>query len=186
VTFGGADYRPRTPREAIARRFAYLPEDRQRDGLVLGLRVRENMTLPVLGRFVRRGQIRAPGEREAALAGARDVDLRPAPPDVERATAQLSGGNQQKVVLAKWLLADADVVVFDEPTRGVDVGAKVELHRQIRALADRGKAVLLISSELPELLALADRVLVMRGGCIAGELAGDAVTPDAIMALAVA
>ena len=186
VTFGGTDYRPDSPRAAIAKRFAYLPEDRHRDGLILRFRLRENITLPVLERFVRRGQIRVAGERDAALAEARAVDVRPTPPDVERVTAQLSGGNQQKVVLAKWLLTDADVVVFDEPTRGVDVGAKVELHRQIRALADRGKAVLLISSELPELLALADRVLVMREGRIAGELAGDSLSAEAVMALAVA
>jgi ribose transport system ATP-binding protein len=113
------------------------------------------------------------------------VDLRPAPPDVERPTVELSGGNQQKVVIAKWLLTDARIIVFDEPTRGVDVGAKVELHRQIRSLADLGKAVLLISSELPELLALADRVLVMRAGRIAGELAGEAFTAERVMALAV-
>ena len=113
------------------------------------------------------------------------MDLRPAPPDVERSTAELSGGNQQKVVIAKWLLTDARVIVFDEPTRGVDVGAKVELHRQIRSLADLGKAVLLISSELPELLALADRVLVMRAGRVAGELAGEALTAEGVMALAV-
>ena len=186
VTFAGTDYRPDSPSAAIARRFAYLPEDRQRDGLVLRLRMRENITLPALARFVRRGQIDAAREREAALSAARAVDVRPAPPDIERTTAELSGGNQQKVVLAKWLLADAEVVVFDEPTRGVDVGAKVELHRQIRALADQGKAVLLISSELPELLALADRVLVMREGRIAGELAGERLTAEAVMALAVA
>jgi ribose transport system ATP-binding protein len=113
------------------------------------------------------------------------VDLRPSPADVERPTVQLSGGNQQKVVIAKWLLTDARIVMFDEPTRGVDVGAKIDLHRQIRSLADLGKAVLLISSELPELLALADRVLVMRGGRVAGELAGDALTAERVMALAV-
>jgi len=185
VSLAGTPYRPRSPRDAIARRFAYLPEDRQRDALVLGLRVRENITLPVLERFAGRGGIRLRAERQAAQTAAIDVDLRPAPPDIERPTRQLSGGNQQKVVLAKCLLANADVVVFDEPTRGVDVGAKVELHRQIRGLADRGKAVLLISSELPELLALADRVLVMRAGRIVGELAGAALTPDTVMALAV-
>ena len=185
VVLAGAPYQPRSPRDAIARRFAYLPEDRQRDGLVLRFRIRENITLPVLEQFVSRGRIRIAAEQQAAQAAANDVDVRPTPPDTERPTYQLSGGNQQKVVLAKWLLANADVVVFDEPTRGVDVGAKVELHRQIRALADQGKAVLLISSELPELLALADRVLVMRAGRIAGELAGDALTPDAVMTLAV-
>ena len=185
VTLAGEPYRPRSPRDAIARGLAYLPEDRQRDGLVLRFKVRENVTLPVLRRFVARGRIRQAEESEAARAAATAVDLRPSPPDVERPTAQLSGGNQQKVVMAKWLLTDARVIVFDEPTRGVDVGAKVELHRQIRALADQGRAVLLISSELPELLALADRVLVMRGQRVAGELSGDALTAERVMALAV-
>jgi ABC-type sugar transport system ATPase subunit len=185
VTVAGAPYRPRTPRDAIARGIAYLPEDRQRDGLVLRFRIRENVTLPVLRRFVRRGRIQPAEEVRAAQAAATAVDVRPSPADVERPTVQLSGGNQQKVVIAKWLLTDARIVMFDEPTRGVDVGAKVELHRQIRSLADLGKAVLLISSELPELLALADRVLVMRGGRVAGELAGDALTAERVMALAV-
>jgi ribose transport system ATP-binding protein len=185
VTLAGAPYRPRSPRDAIARGLAYLPEDRQRDGLVLRFTVRENITLPVLQRFAAHGRIRRAAETLAARAAATAVDLRPSPPDVERPVTLLSGGNQQKVVMAKWLLTDARVVVFDEPTRGVDVGAKVELHRQIRALADAGKAVLLISSELPELLALADRVLVMRAGRVAGALAGEALTAERVMALAV-
>ncbi len=185
VTLAGEPYRPRSPRDAIARGLAYLPEDRQRDGLVLRFTVRENITLPVLRRFAARGRIRRAAETVAARAAATAVDLRPSPPDVERPAVDLSGGNQQKVVMAKWLLTDARIVMFDEPTRGVDVGAKVELHRLIRALADEGKAVLLISSELPELLALADRVLVVRAGRIVGELAGEAFTPEAVMALAV-
>ncbi len=185
VFLSGAPYRPRTPRDAIDRGLAYLPEDRQRDGLVLRFTVRENITLPVLRRFAHRGQIRHEEEVRAARAATTAVDLRPAPPDIERPTVLLSGGNQQKVVVAKWLLTDARIIVFDEPTRGVDVGAKVDLHRQIRSLADLGQGVLLISSELPELLALADRVLVMRAGRIAGELTGDAMTAERVMALAV-
>jgi ABC-type sugar transport system ATPase subunit len=184
MTLHRAPYQPRSPRDAIARGVAYLPEDRQRDGLVLGFRVRENVTLPVLSRFTRRGRLMLAAERQAATAAVREVDLRP--PDPERRTSELSGGNQQKVVLAKWLLANADVVIFDEPTRGVDVAAKVELHRQIRALAEAGKAVLVITSELPELLALADRAVVMRAGRVAGELAGAEMTAETVMALAVA
>ncbi len=184
VRLAGRAYRPRQPREAIALGVVYLPEDRKRDGLVLGMRVRENVTLPVLHRFTRAGRVRAPAEAEAAQRAVAAVDLRP--PDVERATHTLSGGNQQKVVLAKWLLTDADVLLFDEPTRGVDVGAKTELHRQIRALADAGKAVLLISSELPELLALADRVLVLREGRVVTELGGEALSAEQVMAHAFA
>jgi ribose transport system ATP-binding protein len=162
----------------------YLPEDRKRDGLILGFTVCANTTLPVLRRFTRLGMVRAPAERHAAEEVVERIQLRP--PDVNRVTRTLSGGNQQKVVLAKWLLADAEVLIVDEPTRGVDVGAKIELHRQIRALADHGKAVLVISSEMPEVLALADRIVVMREGRVAGELAADEATAERIMALAVA
>jgi ribose transport system ATP-binding protein len=150
---------------------------------VLSLPVGGNVTLPVLPRFSRGGILRRAPERAAAQAAVDGVGLRP--PALEREARTLSGGNQQKVVLAKWLLAAADVLIFDEPTRGVDVGAKADLHRQIRALADRGKAVIVISSELPEVLALADRVLVMREGRIAGEVSADAATAEGIMAMAV-
>ena len=177
-------YRPGDPGGAIARGVVYLPEDRKRDGLVLDLPVRANVTLPVLARFTRWGRIRRADEARTAAAAVADVALRP--PDIERPTRTLSGGNQQKVVLAKWLLAHAPVLLFDEPTRGVDVAAKTELHRQIRALADAGRAVLLITSELPELLALADRVLVMRAGRVTAELAGDAVSAERVMAQAFA
>lgn len=184
MTLAGAPYRPRTPREAIAKRVVYLPEDRKRHGLILMMRIRENVTLPVLRRFTRWGRVDGAPERAAADGAVRALALRP--PDIERVTRTLSGGNQQKVVVAKWLLADADVLIFDEPTRGVDVGAKVELHRQIRALADRGKAVLVISSELPEILALADRIVVMREGRVAGELAREGASAESILRLAVA
>lgn len=178
----GAPYRPATPRDAIARRVVYLPEDRKTQGLILGLSVRENVTLPTLGRFARWGVVRGEREQAAAARQVQAVELRP--PDVERETGTLSGGNQQKVVLAKWLLADADVLLFDEPTRGVDIATKTELHRVIRSLADAGKAVLVISSELPEVLALADRIVVMREGRISGELAAAGATAERVLALA--
>jgi ribose transport system ATP-binding protein len=177
-------YAPGSPGEAIRRGVAYLPEDRKRDGLVLGLSVRENTTLPVLRRFTRVGVIQTTMERDAARGSVERVDLRP--PDIERPAQTLSGGNQQKVVLARWLLAEAKLLIVDEPTRGVDVGAKAELHRQLRALADEGRAVLLISSELPEVLALADRIIVMREGRVTGELPGPGATAEQVMALAVA
>ena len=146
------------------------------------MRIRENVTLPTLERHATGGWIRASEEAAVARAAVTDADVRPN--DAERPAGQLSGGNQQKVVLAKWLLAAADVLLFDEPTRGVDVGAKTEIHRQIRALADAGKGVLVISSELEEIVALADRVLVMREGRLVGELTEAPFTPEAVMALA--
>ncbi len=182
MRLAGAPYRPASPREAIGHRVVYLPEDRKTLGLVLGLSVRENVTLPTLARFARWGVVRAARERAAAAGQVAAVELRP--PELERETGTLSGGNQQKVVLAKWLLADADVLLFDEPTRGVDIATKTELHRVIRSLADAGKAVLVISSELPEILALADRVVVMREGRVSGELTAAEATAERILALA--
>jgi len=182
MTLAGAPYRPSSPRDAITRGVVYLPEDRKTQGLVLGMSVRENVTLATLQRFSRYGVILLPAERAAASRQTIAVELRP--PEIERNAGTLSGGNQQKVVLAKWLLADADLLIFDEPTRGVDVATKAELHRLIRALADAGKAVLVISSELPEVLALADRIVVMREGRVAGELPASAATAEGVLALA--
>lgn len=179
----GRPFRPRLPKNAIRRGVVYFPEDRKRHGLILGMRVRENVTLPVLGSVSRLGVVRRGEEDRLAWRAVVRVDLRP--PEIERGVRTLSGGNQQKVVLAKGLLAEARVLLMDEPTRGVDVGAKVELHRRIRTLADTGKAVLIISSELPEVLALADRVQVLHEGSWAGELAGPEMTAERIMALAV-
>jgi ABC-type sugar transport system ATPase subunit len=182
MTLAGARFAPASPRQAIERGVVYLPEDRKTQGLVLGLKVRENVTLATLARFSRLGLIRRRAERAAAERQVAAVELRP--PDTERPASTLSGGNQQKLVLAKWLLAQADVLLFDEPTRGVDVATKAELHRIIRSLADAGRAVLVISSELPEILALADRIVVMREGHVAGELAGAAATAERVLALA--
>ena len=184
MTLSGIAYAPRSPRQALARGVVYLPEDRKRDGVVPGLRVRENVTLSVLGRWSPGGIVRQNPERAAAQAATARVQLRP--PDIEREARTLSGGNQQKVLIARALLADAKVLIVDEPTRGVDVAAKTELHRQIRALADEGRAVLIVSSELPEVLALADRVVVMREGRITGVLTAAEATAERIMTLAVA
>jgi ribose transport system ATP-binding protein len=184
MELAGTPYAPAGPRDAIRRGVAYLPEDRKRDGLVLGLSVRDNTTLPVLRLFTRAGVVRRGAEEKAARHAVERVDLRP--PDIDRLANTLSGGNQQKVVLARWLLADARLLIVDEPTRGVDVGAKAEMHRRLRALADEGRAVLLISSELPEVLALADRIVVMREGRVTGELPGPGATAEQVMALAVA
>jgi len=181
VTLHGKPYHPRSPADAIRAGVVYFPEDRKRQGLVLGMLIRENVTLPTLARLSRTGVIRGEAERSVAQDAATRADVRP--PEIERRAVTLSGGNQQKVVLAKWLLTDADVLIFDEPTRGVDIGAKTEIHRQIRALADAGKAVIVISSELPELIALADRAVVMREGRVRGEVR-ESLTPEAVMALA--
>jgi len=182
VLLRGRPFRPRTPADAIASGVAYLPEDRKTQGLVLGLTVRENTALPSLRRFSPWGVLRLRAERDAAAAQIATVELGAA--TLERLAGTLSGGNQQKVVLAKWLLANADVLIVDEPTRGVDVGAKIEIHKQLRSLADRGKAVLVISSELPEVLALADRIVVLREGVVSATFDAAEATAERVLAAA--
>ena len=159
----------------------FVPEDRKRQGLVLSLRALENLTLPILPSLARFGWIRAGAER--ALGDAAFASLRVPPPDLDFVTAGLSGGNQQKIVLAKWLAARCRMLLLDEPTRGVDVGAKAEIHALIGGLAAEGTGVLLISSELPELVSLSTRVLVLRDGRLVGELARPEVDQETLLRL---
>lgn len=170
------------PRTALAHGVALLPEDRKAMGIVPELSVRANLGLSSLHRCARAGFVDRRRERALAVAGAAAVRLRAA--SLEMPIAALSGGNQQKALLARLLRSDAEVLVVDEPTRGVDVAAKAELHELLRGAADAGRAVLVVSSELPEVLALADRVLVMREGGITGELVAAEATEERILALA--
>jgi ABC-type sugar transport system ATPase subunit len=158
----------------------FVPEDRKKQGLVLGMRSRENATLPTLRNFARAGWIDRRKEVAAVATSFQRVGLRSGR---ESAVQSLSGGNQQKVVLAKWLTANSDLLILDEPTRGVDVGAKAELHAWIDQRASEGAAVLLISSELPELLSLSSRVLVLRNGSLRGELPRAQATQAAVLRL---
>ena len=158
-----------SPRDAIRAGIALLTEDRKGQGLILAHPVRDNFALPNLGPWSRLGVLDRRRERVAFRAAADRLRIKAADPAAPAGT--LSGGNQQKVVLAKWLERDCEVVIFDEPTRGIDVGAKYEIYLLINELAARGKAVLLISSELPEVLGMADRILVMHGGRVTGEIA---------------
>ena len=170
----------RHPREAVKLGLGFVPEDRKKQGLVLGMRSRENATLPTLSRFTRAGLVDRAAETTAVDASFGRVAFRRGG---EITVASLSGGNQQKVVLAKWLTAGSELLILDEPTRGVDVGAKAELHAWIAARAAEGAAILLISSELPELLGLASRVLVLREGTLRGELTREQATQDALLRL---
>jgi ABC-type sugar transport system ATPase subunit len=175
----------RSPRDAIAAGIGLLTEDRKLQGLVLGHSVRENFGLPNLDRLSQRGFVQLASERTEF---GRYVDtLKIKVPHQEQRAGNLSGGNQQKVVLAKWLARNCDVLIFDEPTRGIDVGAKYEIYLLMNELAAQGKAIVMISSELPEVLGMADRILVMHEGRVTGEIA-DArrATQEQIMQLAVA
>jgi ABC-type sugar transport system ATPase subunit len=168
VAIGGQAVRLTTPRQAMRLGLGLVPEDRKRQGLVLGMRAVENLTLPILPALSRFGWIRRADER--ALAQRFHAMLGVRAPSIDFVTAGLSGGNQQKIVLAKWLAARCRVLILDEPTRGVDVGAKAEIHGLIDRLAAEGNGVLLISSELPELIALSTRILVVRAGALVGEV----------------
>lgn len=167
-----------SPRDALRHGLGLVPEDRKRQGLVPGMRARENATLPTLSRFARAGWVDQAAEVTAVKESFSLVGLRAGH---ESVASSLSGGNQQKVVLAKWLTADSNLLILDEPTRGVDVGAKAELHAWIDQRAAAGGAVLLISSELPELLTLASRILVLREGRVHGEVSREQATQDGLL-----
>ncbi len=173
----------RTPADAIRAGIAFITEDRKAQGLVLGMTVRENVTLAHLAQFVNREMLI--DRREEVDATNRFInELRIRTPSTEQVTANLSGGTQQKVVLAKWLLGDARVFLFDEPTRGIDIGAKTEIYNLMANLAKNGAAIVMVSSELPEVLGMSDRILVIRGGRIVEEFARGQATPDAVIAAA--
>jgi ABC-type sugar transport system ATPase subunit len=172
-----------SPREAIAHGIAYLSEDRHYEGVVLPLSITKNVTLPILGRFAPRGVLDLSEERRFADEMMARVDVRAS--GREQIVATLSGGNQQKVALAKWLSTQSKIFLLDEPTVGIDVGAKSEIYQLIAALAREGVACLLISSEIPEILSLSSRVVVMRKGRIAGELDPRTATEEDVLRLAV-
>jgi ABC-type sugar transport system ATPase subunit len=179
VAVEGKPVRIRTPQQAIRLGIGLVPEDRKRQGLVLVASGTHNTSLPILKRLSRAGWIKRREERDLTVEYFNRMRVRT--PSPETPVAGLSGGNQQKVVLARWLAARSRVLMLDEPTRGVDVGAKAEIHALIAELAARGSAVLLISSELPELLSLSSRILVLRGGRIAGELHREQATQDRLL-----
>ena len=173
----------RSPEDAVSHGIGYLSEDRKHFGLATGMDVETNIALPSMKKFLSMGVFIDQAAIEAA--GERYVkQLNIKTPSVRQQVRLLSGGNQQKIVIAKWLLRDCSVLFFDEPTRGIDVGAKAEIYRLLHALAGRGKAIVIISSELPEILRMSHRVLVMCEGRITGELAGRDASQEKIMQLA--
>lgn len=182
VTLNGTAGLVRSPQQAIAQSAAMVPEDRKRQGLLIELPIEDNVELADLA--ANGGFWLQPG-RTRRLVNRMREDLQIKAPRLWQSVSSLSGGNQQKVVIAKWLALDPDLLILDEPTRGIDIGTKFELYRLIDAFAARGKAVLLVSSELPEILALADRVLVMRNGAIVAELPHAAASEEAILSYAV-
>jgi ribose transport system ATP-binding protein len=182
VRFGGELVCFQSPAEAIDRGLAYLTEDRKGRGILPLMAADANVTLANLRAYRRAGLLSLAQERVAASGAARDFDVRVA--SLAQPAATLSGGNQQKLLLARYLLTRPKLVILDEPTRGVDVGARADIYHLMNRLTAEGLAIVMISSDLPELLGMSDRVVVMREGRVTGELARGAATPEAVMALA--
>ncbi|MFB8247227.1 sugar ABC transporter ATP-binding protein [Streptomyces sp. NPDC055952] len=182
VLVRGEEVQIRSPRDAVRHGISLLTEDRKEQGLVLDMPLAANVTLAATGKIARRGLLRRAEEVRLAQATVSSLTVRT--PGVRTAVRTLSGGNQQKVVLGRWLLAGTDVLIVDEPTRGIDVGARYEIHQQLVDLAERGKGLLVVSSDLPELMGICDRILVFSRGALAGEVPREAFDTSRVLALA--
>jgi rhamnose transport system ATP-binding protein len=182
ILLRGRPVRIDSPARAVAAGIAYLPEDRRRHGVVLEMAIDANISLAALDRLSGPAGLDVGRERALALEHVRRLAIKT--PSLYAPVATLSGGNQQKVALSRWLVTRPSVLILDEPTQGIDVGAKSEIHALMVGLAEQGVAILMISSELPEVLGMSDRVAVMRAGRVAGVVAREAATPEGVLALA--
>ena len=184
VSLDGRTLDIRSPRDAINNGICLLTEDRKGQGLVLMHSVRENFGLPNLREFSTKAVINEVTERKAFQDYVESIGIKIS--DQEQIAGNLSGGNQQKVVIAKWLQRNCEIVIFDEPTRGIDVGAKYEIYMLMNDLAKQGKAIIMISSELSEVIGMSDRIIVMRNGVISGEVTDVTTTnQEALLDLAI-
>lgn len=169
----------RSPADAVSNGIVYVPEDRGKQGAIIGLPIFQNITLPSLGKTSRNGFLRLAEEFKLAREYSERLDLRAA--SLDQDVGNLSGGNQQKVVIAKWLATQPQVIILDEPTKGIDIGSKAAVHEFMSELAAQGLSVIMVSSEIPEVIGMSDRVIVMRDGRIAAELSGDMVSPETLV-----
>lgn len=179
VRIDGSPATIRSPADAVGEGIVYVPEDRGKQGAITALPIFQNITLPSLGRTSHNGFLRLAEEFKLAREYTERLDLRAASLDTN--VGNLSGGNQQKVVIAKWLATQPKVIILDEPTKGIDIGSKAAVHEFMAELAAQGLAVIMVSSEIPEILGMSDRVIVMREGRIAAELSGDDLTPETLV-----
>lgn len=179
----GAPFKPRHTSQAVQRGLFLVPEDRKGMGLLLDLPISQNISLPDLPRYARNFLVSGRSEEETAETQRRNLGIKT--PQVSTKAASLSGGNQQKVVLAKWLAMSPKVMIFDEPTRGIDIGAKAEIYRLMRGLADAGVAVMMISSDMEEVIGVSDRIAVMHEGRISGTLSPGQFSEENVLQLAV-
>ena len=179
VTLGGRSVPRHSPRASIRAGMAFIPEDRRKQGLVIDASVARNVAAVIRTRLDRGGLLTQRAENKASAPWAARLEVKTNALDAHATT--MSGGNQQKVVIAKWLATEPKLLIIDEPTRGIDVGTKAEVHRLLSALAGQGMAILMISSELPEVLGMADRVLVVCEGHLTADISRDDATPDNVM-----
>jgi ribose transport system ATP-binding protein len=179
IFFKGKEIHPKNPRNAIDLGIALVPEDRKQQGLLLGLSINQNINMPIYRQLSKGSVINEKKEREISKKYIKEIEIKT--PSIHQLAKNLSGGNQQKVVLAKWLAANSELIIFDEPTRGIDIGAKYEIYKLINDLVEQGKTILLISSEMEELMGMSDRILVLSEGKITGELKKDSFSQEMIM-----
>ena len=183
VTIKGKSVQIKKPADAVREGIGLIPEERKNQGLVLGLSVLDNISLAILDRFSSSGFIH--GKTLGGIVEGMIQKIGVKTPSTKQLVKNLSGGNQQKVVLAKWFSRNCDIYIFDEPTRGIDVGAKIEIYRLMENLAKEGAGILMISSELPEVLNMSDRILVMYNGQIVREFSKEEATQEAILSYAI-
>lgn len=180
--FKGKEISPKTPKDAIELGIGLVPEDRKKEGALLGMNIRCNINMPIYQRISKGTVINEKKEEEIAQTYRKEISIKT--PTLDQLVKNLSGGNQQKVILAKWLAADSELLIFDEPTRGIDVGAKQEIYTLINHLVEQGKTVLMISSEMEELMGMSDRILILAEGNMTGELNKSEFNQERIMQLA--
>lgn len=179
ITYKGSPLHVKNCQEAIEKGIAMIPEDRKRHGVILDMSIMENTTMPCLKRISPKGVLS--DQKEKAVTEKYKNDLLIKTPSINQLVKNLSGGNQQKVVLAKWLAMDPEVIIFDEPTRGIDVGAKQEIYEIMNELANQGKAIIMISSDMEELIGMSDRIVVLCKGRLAGSLAKNEISQESIL-----
>lgn len=180
--FKGKEINPKTPKEAIKIGIGLVPEDRKAKGALLGLSIQENINMPIYHRLSKAAVIDYKKVRNIAQKYKEEISIKT--PSLEQKVKNLSGGNQQKVILAKWLAAESELLIFDEPTRGIDVGAKQEIYTLINQLVEQGKAILMISSEMEELMGMSDRIIILAEGSVSGEILKEEFNQELIMQLA--
>lgn len=182
ISLDGKPYAATSPLDALEKGVALVPEDRKKEGLVLGLPIKTNMTLPILSKLLK-GNLFVDNQKEDDLIETYRQALRIKMASSELEARKLSGGNQQKVILARCMALNPKVLIVDEPTRGIDVGAKSEVHQVLFDMAKQGVAVLVISSDLPEIMAISDRIITLSEGRVTGEIHGDDATEEKLMSM---